>query len=174
MTLSVTLYEKLRRDIEADFEARKRELEGQRREAIKALNEAWPKMGGSKEDLLSFEMETTIAARPVSSKPNAYGDAAPAANGSSGRTVSMKAVRQEIDDVMSDEQIDIVTQSEIKERILKKYPDAKVPSIRSAISHFLGDLTKGGTLELVEKGKAGTPNRYRKTGKTVEANLLGP
>jgi hypothetical protein len=168
MTLSVTLYEKLRRDIDAEFEARKRELESQRREAVKALNEAWPKMGGSTEDLLSFEMETTISARSTSDKPNVYGDAAPVVNGSYSRTVPMKDVRHEVDAVILDERMDIITQTEIKDRILEKYPDAKVPSIRSAISHFLSAMTKNGDLELIEKGTGGSPNKYRKTRRSAD------
>jgi hypothetical protein len=174
MTLSVQLYESLRRDIEAEFEARKRELDDQRREAIRVLNEAWPKMGGSAEDLLSFKMEKTILARPAAPKPSAFGDGASEADGSSGRTVSMKAVRQEVDAVMLDERTDIITQTEIKDRILEKYPDAKVPSIRSAISHFLSALTKSGDLELIEKGSGGSPNRYRKTRRSTEALDLAP
>jgi len=173
MTLSVNLYESLRRDIEAEFEARKRELDDQRREAIRVLNEAWPKMGGSAEDLLSFQMESTIPTRSIAPKPSVYGDAAPEDNGSSGRTVPMKDVRQEVDAVMLDEQTDIITQTEIKDRVLQKYPDAKVPSIRSAISHFLSALTKSGDLELIEKGTGGSPNKYRKTRRSTEAGLLG-
>jgi hypothetical protein len=172
MSLSVELYKALRQNIEAEFEARIRELEVQRREAITALNEAWPKMGGSEEDLASFEIDTTLPPAVEGSRVNM--ETAPAANGSSSRTVPMKVVRQEVNDVMSDERIHIVTQSEIKERILKKYPNSKVPSVRSAISHFLKDLTEGGALELIEKGQAGAPNKYRKTGRTTEASVLGP
>jgi hypothetical protein len=171
MTLSVKLYKSLRRDIEAEFEARKRELEDQRREAVRVLNEAWPKMGGSKEDLASFQIETALA---ESDKTSANTESGPVVSGSYSRTVPMKTVRQEIDTVMADGGIDVLTQSEIKERLLKKYPDAKVPSIRSAISHFLSELTKEGDLELIEKGRAGSPNKYRKTRRSTEENLLDP
>ena len=174
MTLSVKLYESLRRDIEAEFEARKRELEDQRREAVRVLNEAWPKMGGSTEDLASFDMETALGTLTESSKNHTRKHDAPIANGSYSRTVPMKTVRQEVDAVMSDERINIVTQSEIKARLLEKYPDAKVPSIRSAISHFLSELTDEGELDLMEKGRAGSPNKYRKTRGSTEALELGP
>ncbi len=175
MTLSPKLYKSLRQNIEAEFEARIRELENQRREAVKALNEAWPKMGGSAEDLSSFDIETKIPSAAIenegSDTPRGTVDAE---NGLPSQIVSMTAIRQEVDNVLSDDRVDIVTQSEIKERILQKYPRAKIPSVRSAISHFLGDLTTRGDLELIEKGRAGSPNKYRKTGKSTEANLLGP
>jgi hypothetical protein len=63
-----------------------------------------------------------------------------------------------------------ITQTDIKDRILSEYPDAKVPSVRSSISRILSSYLEHGGLELIEEGKAGSPNRYRK--KRTEENLL--
>lgn len=160
MTLGPELYKSLRQNIEADFDAQIRELEVRRHKAIEVLNEAWPKMGGSEEDLrtLAAELEASTKDTVASS-----GEAVSQSNGSTGRTIPMKVVQDEVESYLSGTDTQIVTQTEIKDRLLSKYPNAKVPSIRSAISHFLSGLVEQGELELIEKGRAGKPNRYRKT-----------
>lgn len=65
---------------------------------------------------------------------------------------------------MADPSVELVTQTEVKDRLLREYPDAKVPSVRSAITNELYALRDEGQLELAEEGRAGTPNKYRKTG----------
>jgi len=85
----------------------------------------------------------------------------------------MDVIRREIQEVLANtEPNGEVTQTEIKDRILSEYPDAKIPSVRSAISRILSSHLKQGELELMEEGKAGTPNRYRK--KRTEGSLLEP
>lgn len=161
MTLAPELYKSLRQNIETDFDDQERELEARRRKAIEVLNEAWPKMGGSEEDLrtLAAELEASTQS-PVSSS---LGETAVQFNGSMGRTIPMKEIQKEVQSFLAETDIHaIVTQTEIKDRIVEKYPDAKIPSVRSAISHFLSDLVEQGELKLVEKGKAGKPNKYRK------------
>jgi hypothetical protein len=176
MTLSSELYSALRQNIEDEFAARKRELEEQRRQAILALNEAWPKMGGSEEDLASLASVGGVATGRSSGVAGvavvrAPRGGAPTPNGEPGRTIRRSVIEAEIEDVLSDEEIVVVTQTDIKDRILAKYPDAKVHSLRSAISHYLSELAKRGQLELVEKGKAGRPSKYRKN-KEVEVRPL--
>jgi hypothetical protein len=159
MTLGPNLYKSIRQKIDADFDVEQSELDARRRKAIEALNEAWPKMGGSEEDLktLSTEAFGRKGSAVVSSR-----EPVPQSNGSAGRTVPMKAIGVEVENFLDEVGTGMITQTEIKDRVLSKYPDAKMPSVRSAISHFLSDLTKQGKLELVEKGKAGSPHKYRK------------
>jgi hypothetical protein len=89
------------------------------------------------------------------------------------RTIPMDVIRREIQEVLANtEPNGEVTQTEIKDRIPSEYPDAKIPSVRSAISRILSSHLKHGELELMEEGKAGTPNRYRK--KRTEGSLLEP
>ncbi len=79
---------------------------------------------------------------------------------------------------MDDANVEIVTQTEIKNNLLREYPDAKLPSVRSAIANELLALREQGYIELVEEGRAGQPNKYRKVGRAMEAsteaNLLEP
>lgn len=162
MALSGELYRSLRQDIEADFEARRRELEDQRLRAIEALNEAWPKMGGSETDLTALATEVGDSLDKKTAV-RVYQESPSISNSSSSRTVPMNAIRDEIESVLSNSETDIVTQSELKDRILRKYPNGKVPSIRAGVSRILSKRLEHGELELIEEGKAGMPNRYRKT-----------
>jgi hypothetical protein len=161
------LYKSLLRNIEAEFEARQRDLESERRKAIEALNEAWPKMGGSEQDLIPVGVAATVSS-PVEEREGDQwqeaGEAAPTRNGASpGRTIHMSVIREEVLKALSESDSDIVTQPELKERIMDKYPDADVARVASAISRCLTQLTKRGDLELVEKGRARAPHKYRKT-----------
>jgi hypothetical protein len=179
MSLSSQLYQTLRQNIEEEFAARKRELEEQRRQAILALNEAWPKMGGSEKDLSSqvaaegVATGRSFAVGRADVLPRSQGGV-PASNGEAGRTIPKSIIEAEIQDVLSDQDIDFVTQSDVKDRILDKYPDAKVHSVRSAISHSLSEMAKNGELKLVERGQAGRPSIYRKKSNGPEVGLLGP
>jgi len=185
--LSTDLYKSLLRDIEAEFEARQRDLESERRRAIEALNEAWPKMGGSERDLVSTAVDVAVAEAVSSTveespieegahdQPQEPGEDLPARNGaSSGRTIHMTLIREEVLRALSDTEADVITQPEIKERVLDKYPDANVARAASGISRALTQLTKRGELELVERGTARAPHKYRKTNKEKEVDLLGP
>lgn len=180
--LSARLYESLLQDIEAEFEARKRNLENDRRKAIEALNEAWPKMGGSEEDLKLLEMEAAIPS-PVEEPPaeettaDEPRETAPARNGDSseaGRTINMAIIREEVRKALLDTDTDIITQTDLKDRILKKYPDAKIASVAPSISRCLSQMTDRGELELVERGTASKPHKYRKTRRAAEVGLLEP
>lgn len=178
--LSADLYKSLLRDIEAEFEVRRKDLESNHRKAIEALNEAWPKMGGSKNDLESLEVETTTSTSVERSPATERAEDQPQAveperNGApSGRTIHMTVIGEEVDNAISDGNADEITQTDLKERILKKYPDAKVASLAASISRRLSQLTEQGRLELVEKGTASRPHKYRVKRNPPERNLLGP
>ena len=170
MSLKRDLLENFLRDINADFEAQlnermeevRKELELSRRKAIEALYDTWPRMGGSRDDLdvLKAELDRGTGSLAISGQKN--GRQSGQAQG--GITIPMRVIQEEIQQVLAEaDSADLITQSQIKDRILEKYPDAKLPSVRTAISHYLSDLTKRGGLELVEKGKAGTPHKYRKS-----------
>lgn len=187
MALRVQLYQSLRQDIDSELdaefdtelEALKKELEkkfeDKRRKAIEALNEAWPKMGGSEKDLALFTTEAQEPFITETTRTDAE-EIEPTSNGSSvGRTIPMVTLREEAWKVLQDPEIDIVTQPDIRERILDKYPDAKVQSVRSVISMYLNTLAKQGDIELVEQGKAGSASKYRaKKRNEEEVGLLGP
>jgi hypothetical protein len=179
MTLKRDLLESFLRDINNDFQAQldarmeeiRKELEVERRKAIEGLYNVWPQMGGAKKDLdvLEAELEMPVSDTSLEARKNGR-----QSKGSQGeRTIPMNVIRQEIQEVLANTEYNgEVTQTEIKDRILSEYPDAKVPSVRSAISRLLSGYVERGELELLEKGKAGAPNKYRK--KRTEGNLLEP
>lgn len=167
MTLNRNLLESFLRDINADFQAQvdarmeevRKELEVHRRKAIEALYKAWPQMGGSKKDLdvLAAEIETPLEDATLKARKNGQ------SRHTQGRIVPMDVIRREVQEVLAQtEDNGIITQSEIKDRILREYPDGKIPSVRSAISRILSGYLERGELELDEEGKAGSPNKYRK------------
>jgi hypothetical protein len=167
MMLRVRYYKSWRQDIEAEFEARRRELEDERLKAIKALNEAWLKMGGAEEDLTAPTVEVKDSS-PEEVTADAPQEGAPTLNGSPGRAVPMDVIREEIQSVLSDPVTESITQPEVKDRVLKRYPDAKIANIRTAISRLFKQQVEQGELELIEKGLAGAPNKYRKVTQQVE------
>lgn len=150
-----------------------RELKDRRNRAIEALNDAWPKMGGSEEDIAAYTPQERKAYAGRSSNDSHSAD--PIRNGATNdAVVPMRVIREVEQNVFLDNDLEIVTQTDLKDRVLSIYPNGKIPSIRSAISHLLNDRVKRGEYELIEKGIAGAPNKYRKTGKAREENLLGP
>ena len=178
MTLKRDLLESFLRDIDADFQAQlnarmeevRKELEGNRRKAIEALYKAWPEMGGSEKDLdiLATELETSLGDSPLEIQENGR-----QSKNSQGQTVSMSVIRRKVQEVVAQTEYDgVITQTEIKDRILNEYPNAKVPSVRSAISRLLSGYLDLGELELAEEGKAGAPNKYRRKKRETEGNLL--
>ena len=177
MSLKRELLESFLRDINVEFQAQldtrveeiKKEIEVERRKAIESLYKVWPQMGGAKKDLDVLAAELDVPASDTSLEARKNGRRPKPAQGQ--RTIPMDLIRREIQGVLANaEYKDVVTQTEIKDRILSEHPDAKVPSVRSAISRILSGYLKRGELELVEEGKAGSPNRYRK--KRTEGNLL--
>lgn len=105
---------------------------------------------------------------PPSVESTPQGDGA-VANGS-GSTVSKHTVLSFVDEVMADPTVDIVTQTEVRERIMASHPVSKshLNSLRIQIVMRLNELEEAGFLELVERARAGKPNKYRKTGKRRE------
>ena len=164
-------------EFEAEYDALKRRFADQHRKAIEALNEAWPKMGGSEEDLISPTAEAPIPSTVEEQPDNQRRETAPTRNGSSpGRTtIPTKVIREEVRSALQDADIEIITQSYLKDRILQKYPDAKITSLAPAISRTLSQFTAQGKLELIEKGVAGAPHKYRRRAVDVtEEFFLGP
>lgn len=150
-------------EFDAELEAFTKGLESRRRKAIEALNEAWPKMGGSEEDLVLSVAEVADSS-PVKHKADGQRqEVAPTRNGSSPkRTIPTATIREEVQNALLGAEGEIITQGYLRERILRKYPDAKVGSLAPAISRTLSQLTERGELELVERGVAGAPHKYRK------------
>lgn len=102
-------------------------------------------------------------------------DEVPRANGTNGhsgeRLPSKEVVQKYVDEVMADPSVQIVTQTEVKDRILSQYPisDKKLMnSLRVMIIAPLNELEEQRQLELIEKANAGKPNKYRKTGEKTE------
>lgn len=150
--------------IQAKFEAEVKQAEEQRDKDIEDAHRWWLDHGGSEQDFASPPDE--VAAPPVDDKPVArkLQRNRSKTNGSGGRTISKDIIQKFVRDVLADPSVDLVTQTEVKDRLLREYPDAKVPSVRSGITNELTALKDQGQLELAEEGRAGTPNKYRKTG----------
>jgi hypothetical protein len=179
MTLKRDLLQSFLRDINNDFQAQldarmeeiRKELEVERRKAIEGLYKVWPQMGGAKRDLDVLAAELAVPESDSSLEARKNGRQSKGSHGE--RTIPMNVIRQEIEEVLANSEYNgEVTQTEIKDRILSEYPDAKIPSVRSAISRLLSGYVERGELELLAKGKAGSPNRYRR--KRTEGNLLEP
>lgn len=185
MTLNAQRYKSLREDVESGFDLREKDLreqlralESERLEAVKLLNETWPKLGGSEEDIVAFESGQPV---PSINGQDANGttqgqDDAPAPGRLIGRFSGVQGplVDRYVQRVMADPEIVIVTQTEIKDRILADFHVNKgaLNSLRVSITMRLNELVERGYLELVEKARAGQPNKYRKTGVPTEAKLL--
>jgi hypothetical protein len=178
MSLQRETLESFLRDINLDFQAQldarmeviKKEIEVERRKAIERLYKVWPQMGGAKNDLDVLAAELQLPAEETNLETRSNGNRSHKQEGGD-RTIPMSDVRRVVQEAIASIEYDAeITQTDIKDRILSEYPDAKVPSVRAAISRLLKDRLKRGELEIVEEGKAGSPNRYRK--KKTEGNLL--
>ena len=171
-TLGLDDYKSLRHKIEARFEARMKRLAVERRQAIETLNEAWPKMGGSTKDITDFEArEETLPQDEGMIIHNPQDDNS--INGSYKYTVGMKHVRRGAQGVFDNDDIEVVSQTIIKDKLLAEYPNADVQSLRVSISRLLRELEQQNKLILIEEGKGGAPNKYRKN-KETEATILDP
>lgn len=155
--------------IQAKFEAEVKQAEEQRDKDIEDAHRWWLEHGGSEQDFATPPDE--IAIPPVDDSPP-VDDRTVArvprrtrarTNGSGGRTISKSVVQKFVREVMDDPDVEAISQTVIKDRLLREYPDAKIPSVRSAITNELTELRGQGRLELVEQGRAGTPNKYKKT-----------
>lgn len=148
------------RGIDAEYEADVRAAKERRDKRIAQAHEWFRSMGNPaappKEDEISSPAESTNVHAPHENG---------AANGSGGSVVLKDIVPRFVNKVMTDPTVEIVTQPDIKDRILAHYavPDDSVNSLRVTITTHLNELVEQGYLELVEKAKAGRPNKYRKT-----------
>ena len=153
------------RGIEAAYEDEVREA-AQRRDAhIAEAKRVWLNLSSLEGDSGESSNGTTATAAAEQTDTRRPRRNRSKAKGSGGRTIPQETIRKFVKDAMTDQNVYYVTQTEIKDSLLADYPDAKIPSIRSAISHELSDLKDEGYLELVEKAHAGSPNKYRKTEK---------
>lgn len=158
--------------INAECEAEIKQAE-QRRDRKIAYYRAWwiEEFGGSEEDFPSEPKEanaTSPSEHVISRAPQE--EARVSANGSArrtatqkGQTVPQKVVWSYVDSTLADPSVEIVSQTIVRERVVRDYPEAKLPSIRSAIANRLTELHKGGKLELVEEARGGEPNKFRRT-----------
>lgn len=172
-TLGLDDYKSVLRTVERRFEIRQKRLDTERRQAIEALNEAWPKMGGSAEDIARFAAYQEAPPQIEKAVVHPPQDDAPTLNGSSERTVPMKAVRRATEDILNDEATEIITQSLIQDRLLAEFPDAEIQPLRVSISRLLRQLKELNVLALVEEGRGGAPNRYRKN-EEIRRTILDP
>lgn len=168
--------------IEADYEATVREAKEtirrakERRDALIEEAREWAQGNNSTEMGLPGTLENDKALSPVKGTPHTNGAVSNDSSENVENMVSKDIVLKFVDEVMADPEVDIVTQPLIKERILAHYPVSKknINNLRILIIYPLNELVEQGYLELVEQAKAGKPNKYRKTGKVMEASLLEP
>jgi len=149
--------------VNAEYEAAMKRAEEMRAKKYARIRNWWLEEGGSEQDL-DFA-PSKVSASPVAETPVARKSrqTRARANGSGGQTISKSVIQEFVGQFMDDPNIEVVSQTDIKDKVLREYPDAKVPSVRSAITNELVALKDQGQLELVEEGRAGTPNKYRKT-----------
>lgn len=158
--------------INAECDAEIKQAEQRRDKKIADFRAWWvEKFGGSGEDFPNAPKETNATSpseHAISSVPQE--ESKVAANGSAGRsasqngqTVPQKAVWGYVDGTLADPNVEIISQTVVRERVVRDYPEAKLPSIRSAIANRLTELNKQGKLELVEESRGGEPNKFRRT-----------
>lgn len=164
-------YKSVRQKIESGFEARRKRLEAECRQAIETLNEAWPKMGGSKEDIARFERYHEAPVPDEDTGVPSPQSHSAVFNVSYKSAVPMRYVRRVTQDVLDDDEIEIVTQSVIQNRLLAEYPDAEIQPLRVSISRLLRELKEQDKLILIEEGRGGAPHKYCKN-EDVEVGLL--
>lgn len=121
--------------------------------------------GGSDRDFDSLSNKVTANGSTDQETPQ---QSPPKTDGPSGRTVSTDVIIRYVYEVLNDFSVEVVTQTEAKNRLLEDYPDAKVPSVRSGIANYLRALRQRGYLDLIEEGRAGQPNKYRRTEELLE------
>ena len=169
-------FEHALRGIEAEYQDKVRSHNQWRDQEIESARKFWVPLlegGETEESFASLNngiAQETPANRISTQKSSQQVQAKP--NGAGGRTIPTEVIKRYVGEVIHDPNVEIVTQTEIKDRLLREFPDAKLPSVRSGIANELYALRQTGHLELVEKGRAGQPNKYRETGKPMEANLL--
>jgi hypothetical protein len=173
-TLNLDDYKAFRRRIETGYAALQKRIDVERHQAIEALNEAWPKMGGSEKDIARFEKYHEAPSRGESTVTHDPKHEVSTLNGSykrSSTTIPMNDVRKAALDVWADDEIETITQTIIQHRVLAEYPHADVQRLRVYISRLLRELEGQNMITLIEKGKGGNPSKYRKN-KDVEVGLL--
>lgn len=155
------------RGIDAEYEADVRAAKERRDKRIAQAHEWLRSMGNPAAYPTTTPKEDEIPSSAESVNVHAPLGNGAAANGSGGSVVLKDIVPRFVNEVMVDPTVNIVTQTDIKDRILAHYavPDDSVNSLRVTITTHLNELVEQGYLELVEKAKAGRPNKYRKTGK---------
>jgi hypothetical protein len=144
------------RQLEEEWQRHKEDYETQRT----FLDELWREHDSEESELRLEETQDAPTPQQVH-RPNA--------NGTGRRSIS-EEVLIIVDDWQDDS---IITQSEVTQKFLEKYPDRRPSSLVSSISHTLSQLasSEDGTLELVEKGAGSRPSKYRKRVRTVN---VGP
>jgi hypothetical protein len=153
--------------IETEYRNRIRPVDQWREQEIENARKLWsPLLEGSEpqEHFAAQQNEANGKAttnEPADQEPPQQTQAG--TNGSGGRRISKETIHQYVNEVLNDPSVEIVTQTEIKNRLLRDYPDAKIPSVRSGISNEILALKEQGDLDLVEEGRAGMPNKYKKT-----------
>lgn len=83
---------------------------------------------------------------------------------SSERVSLRHIVREQAQKVLADPNVDVITQTVLKQSVLRAYPDVKASSLRRAISKVLNELVEQGKLELADRGTGGSLHKYSKRG----------
>lgn len=158
-------YEAWLRDVTAGIDERIRSLQAQRSELREHVHQIWLGLEGSEEVWASIAAKATeaVTVEPTEKQETQQRQVRPRsrrASSSGGTKVSRSMVNEYVEGVLADPEIEIITQTEIKARILQNHPDSKVHSLRSAIHMRLNELIDEGRLVKLETGKAGSPSKY--------------
>ncbi|WP_152670652.1 hypothetical protein [Rubrobacter aplysinae] len=150
--------------IHSEYDEEVRQAAARRDEKIEKFRAWWIEKFGDSEEINAVS-PSEHAISGISQE-----DSRAAANGSAkrtetkkGQTVPQKVVWGYVDSTLADPSVEIISQTVVRERVVRDYPEAKLPSIRSAIANRLTELHKQGKLELVEEARGGEPNKFRRT-----------
>lgn len=138
--------------LELDWQRFKKEYDERR----KFLKELWSE---DEDGMPQPELKET------QDRPTPQHERSQSSNGTSKRPVT-KEVKLIVDGWPDDA---IITQSEVTQRFVEMYPDHKINSLVSLVSHTLSQLSKGEDrlLDLVRKGAGSRPSTYRKRPKVM-------
>ena len=173
------LYDKMKADIENDFEIRRRALELERERALKAFDKFWADAGG--EEPPPHDTLGEAASEKLWEAFNGASNVVQEDWGSHRRNflarynaalASKPSIKAEVLEILAEMRDRTITQTEVRERYMERYPDVEAAKIRPSISHALRNLKDAGVLNLVEEGVAGAPHKYRVKNEN-QGELLG-
>ena len=152
-----SFFEKQRQEAEQEAEKRKqaeiREIDRQHAEVLKRfMDEAPEEASNGKLPLSGVDLDSA----------SAHGEAGSASNGSTDSQAPTPSRKRMILEVLPEFRGGTFKREDIQAEILKRWPQADSPNLKSGLSNILKDMAEKGRLERVERGpKISDPWIYR-------------